>query len=320
MSLDYVPVGIDVSGYWFDVCIQAQKRKEARFANSPEGFEQLLSLLQGVQAHVCLEGTGGYERKLCEFLLKADVLVSRADSLLVRRFAEGLGLAHKTDKIDAWVLAEYCRIQRPPAMATEKDSRRELRQLVRTLRDLKKEQRQLRARLKAPQLPEAARAGLMMADHGFSFAIEDIQKQIERLLEDPELAEDVALLSSIRGIGKASALLILAHLPEGPLLSARGLANYAGVIPTLRESGARVRSKPTIATRCNHELRSILFMCGMVARRFCPHLKAFALKLVASGKAKKQAIVAVMRKLTHAIYAVLTNRETYDGAKLCPGT
>jgi hypothetical protein len=61
-------------------------------------------------------------------------------------------------------------------------------------------------------------------------------------------------------------------------------------------------------------------MCGMVARRFCPHLKAFALRLIAAGKTKKQAIVAIMRKLTHAIFAILTKRETYQGEKLCPSS
>jgi transposase len=321
VSLDYVPVGIDMSGFWFDVHVLGGKGKEARFANSPEGFQQLLQFLEGLSVHVCIEGTGGYERKLCVFLVQSGILVSRVNSLLVRRFAEGLGLSHKTDRIDARVLAEYCRIQRPAAMQIEKDSRRELRQLVRTLKDLKNEQRQMRGRQRSPLLPESAKQALMLADHGLSLAIDKLQGEIDRVLEaDAELAEDLALLSSIKGVAKNSALLILAYLPEGALLSARGLANYAGVIPSLRESGARVRSKPTIPSRCSHELRAVLFMCGMVARQYCPHLKAFALKLLASGKAKKQAIVAVMRKLTHAIFAVLTTRQNYDGAKLCPNT
>src|SRR5688572_19288576 len=160
MSLDHVPVGIDMSGFWFDVHVLGAKRKEARFANTLEGFQQFVEFLEGASVHVCIEGTGGYERRLCAFLAKGGILVSRVNSLMVRRFAEGLGLSHKTDRLDARVLAEYCRIQRPPAMAMEKDSRRELRQLVRTLKDVKGEQRRMRARLGSPLLPESARGGL----------------------------------------------------------------------------------------------------------------------------------------------------------------
>ena len=59
-------------------------------------------------------------------------------------------------------------------------------------------------------------------------------------------------------------------------------------------------------------------MCGMVARQNCPRLRDFALELQAKGKAKLQAIVAVMRKLAHAIYAVLATKKPYDPLKIRP--
>lgn len=322
MSLDRLPVGIDVSKGWFDVClVRGCSRKEARFSNDEAGFALLGQFLKSKRVHICLEGTGGYERALCVYLAGAGFLVSRADSLLVRRFAQGMGLVHKTDRVDAFLLAEFCRLRRPGPMLIEAGSRREFRQLVRALEDLKAQRRMVKNRLKSPALAAGALKAFETALEGICQGISELDFQVDRLLAlDAELAQEVAILSSIPGVAKVAALKILTYLPEGPLRSARALASYAGVIPTLKESGTSVRRGSTIAWRCNRSLRATLFMAAMVARRFCPFLRAFALKLVAAGKTKKQAIVAVMRKLAHGIFAVLTKNQTYRGELLCKQT
>jgi transposase len=321
MSVVQIWVGIDVSKRWFDVCVSAEgDRNERRFANDRCGFEALLAWLGTTSVHVCLEGTGGYERALCVFLVDAGALVSRANSLLVRRFAEGMGMLHKTDRLDAWILAEFCRLRRPPLVELEPRTRRELRQLVRTHLDLKKQRRQLRNQLVGPSLVCGAQAALEIAMLGICQAIAEAERRLDLLLdEDAQLAEEVRLLSTIPGVAKTAALKILAQLPEGLLRSPKALAAYAGLAPALKESGTTCKGS-AIPIRCSRTLRAILFMAGLVARRNCPHLKAFALGLVARGKAKKQAIIAVARKLAHAIFAVLTRRQPYDGAKLCAGT
>ncbi len=317
MSVDQIPVGIDVSKGWFDVCVLEDDPRKTRLSNDKKGFAGLADFLGSAPVHVCLEGTGGYERALCLFLQKSGVYQSMANPLLVRRFGESMGIVHKTDRADAWLLAEFCRVRRPGPRHYEDGARLELRQLVGAWKDLQCQLIQLRNRLKSPMLPESARHGLEIAQDGIAAAKKEMSSQIDRVLsEDTGLAEDVSLLCTVIGIAKDSALQILAHLPEGGLRSARSLANYAGVAPCHRESGVGRRGSQ-IGTRCNRDLRRTLFMCGMVARRHDPHLKAFALRLVAAGKTKKQAIIAVMRKLTHAIYAILTTRQPYDGEKLC---
>lgn len=320
MSLDQIPVGIDISKLWFDVCILESTPRKARLSNDAKGFEQLIEFLGTRKVHICLEGTGGYERALCLFLSNEDICVSMVNALLVRRFGEGLGITHKTDRLDAWMLAEFCRVRRPESRHFEQGTRTELRQLSGVWKDLQTQLNQIKARLRSPMLPESAKGGLETAKQGTIDAMKEILTQIDRIIkEDEGIAQDLALLSTIPGIAKASAIQILSHLPEDGLRSARALASYAGVVPCQRESGTGRRTSK-IASRCNRNLRKTLFMSGMVARRTCPHLKAFALGLVARGKTKKQAIVAVMRKLTHAIYAILTTKQTYQGEKLCKPT
>jgi transposase len=57
-------------------------------------------------------------------------------------------------------------------------------------------------------------------------------------------------------------------------------------------------------------------MPALVACRFDPALRGFYRHLLARGKTKLQAIVAVMRKLSHAIYGMLRHQQTYDGSKI----
>jgi len=55
---------------------------------------------------------------------------------------------------------------------------------------------------------------------------------------------------------------------------------------------------------------------ALVGVRFDPYLKAFYLHLQARHKTKLQALMAVSRKLLHAIFGIFKNGSSYDGAKL----
>ena len=211
---------------------------------------------------------------------------------------------------------------RMPAISRlEKEHRRELRRLVAAWKSLQGQLLAIASQLRSPEMPDIAKKGLEAAHTGLDIAMLDVMAGIERVVaSQTDLTEDLNLLCSIKGIAKVSAVQILAQLPEGELRSARQLAAYAGTAPGIRESGSSVRGASRIPRACNRRLRSVLYMCALVARRFCPHLRAFGDRLAERGKAKKQVIVAVMRKLTHAIHAVLTTRLPYNGEKLCPGT
>ena len=56
-------------------------------------------------------------------------------------------------------------------------------------------------------------------------------------------------------------------------------------------------------------------MPTIVAVQYEPHVKAFYEKLLARGKSKMQANVAVMRKLLHAIYGMMKYDRDFEGEK-----
>ena len=88
--------------------------------------------------------------------------------------------------------------------------------------------------------------------------------------------------------------------------------------PREHSSGSSVHKKTRISKAGNRHLRRALSMPALVAVRHDPHLRAFYQHLLDKGKAKLQALVAVMRKLLHAIFGMFKHRQAYDGAKLFP--
>ena len=66
----------------------------------------------------------------------------------------------------------------------------------------------------------------------------------------------------------------------------------------------------------NVHLRTALYMPAWVAVQHQPHIGAFFNKLIGAGKKPLQAIVAVMRKLLHAIWGMKKHGQAFDGEKV----
>jgi transposase len=110
-----------------------------------------------------------------------------------------------------------------------------------------------------------------------------------------EIKEDVALLTSIPGIGQQTALMILTLLPEIGSLENKSLAALVGVAPFNRDSG-QLRGKRFIQGE-RKTVRKALYMAAVAAVRWNKPLADFYHGLRAKGKCGKVAIVAVMNKL-----------------------
>ena len=146
-----------------------------------------------------------------------------------------------------------------------------------------------------------------------------LRREALRLItRDPELYRRFRLMLTTPGIGETSALQILGELVVLPTtLDARQWVAFAGLDPVCFTSGTTVDKIPRISRGGSRHLRRALYMPALVAIRHEPHLRAFFQRLVAHGKAPLQAVVAVMRKLLHAFFAMFRSDHSYDGSKLC---
>jgi transposase len=160
--------------------------------------------------------------------------------------------------------------------------------------------------------------------HDIEVNIHHLERRITRMQESglqlvrrvPALTTKLAHLVSTKGIGEVSAMRLLAELLVLPDdLAAPQWVAHAGLDPRPYESGTSVHRPRRITKVGNRHLRAALYMPALVAIQHEPNVKAFYNKLVAAGKKPMQAVVAVMRKLLHAIWGMLKHDQDFDGSK-----
>ena len=129
----------------------------------------------------------------------------------------------------------------------------------------------------------------------------------------PDLKRRRDLLTSIPGIGEATAGSILSEIPHlDRFQSAKAVAAFAGLSPRERRSGTSIHGHPRLCKTGNSRVRKALYMPAMVALRFNPTLRLFADRLLAAGKHKRLVIGAVMRKLLVLAYGILRSGKRFD--------
>lgn len=139
--------------------------------------------------------------------------------------------------------------------------------------------------------------------------IREIDDDIARQLDEHEVG---SLLTSIDGIGPNTAARLVAELGDiGRFANAAALAAYVGVVPGLKQSGKRQGRRAGLCPIGHARLRTALWMPLLGAVRRNPWLKAFYDRLIGRGKLPKVALVAALRKLLGAVYAVARDRKPF---------
>jgi transposase len=316
-------VGIDVSKDWLDVAVQAEGKPlaQAQFANVPEGWRKLHHYLQkrvSKGAAVCLEATGSYGEEVAAYLYEAGYTVSVVNPARIKAYAASQLQRNKTDKLDAALIADFCRTQTPPLWTPPDPVWRELRTLVRHLDDLESDQQRQKNRLHALQHSAHAsptvETNLRQQLDLLGEQIEQVKAQIQTHIDQhPDLKRQRDLLVSVKGIGELTAAKLLAEVPALTEFSdVRQLVAYAGLNPRQRQSGSSVRGQSHISKTGRASIRAALYMPAVCAQRHNPILRAYAERLTQHGLGKMQVVVAVMRKLLHLVYGILKSGQPFD--------
>jgi transposase len=97
--------------------------------------------------------------------------------------------------------------------------------------------------------------------------------------------------------------------------TASQLCSYAGITPTIRESGSSVRGRARISKVGNRKLRNLLFMCSLSAYKCNKSCKEIFERITNKGKSEKLALLAVSNKLLKQCFAIaksgIPNDATY---------
>lgn len=292
---DQSTAGVDVSQDWLDVHV-LPAGTSLRVPNSEVGIRKLKRALLQMNTHlVVIEPTSRWHRPVQRSLHAAGIAVAEINPYRARSYARAEGVLAKNDRLDAMVLAKFGTIldldTRPPAP----ESLAELGELVCARTSATTERTSLINQKGAATCSFLVRQ-LARRITRMSGVIDELEREITaRIKSDPALARRHEILTSIPGIGDATAFVLIARLSELGSLSCKSIAKIVGVAPLDWESGKMRGQRHIFGGR--HEVRTAAYMAALSAIRFNPPMKAYFERLIDNGKAFKQAMIAVVRKL-----------------------
>ena len=182
---------------------------------------------------------------------------------------------------------------------------------------------------KAISIREAAADtfGIKIAQDAFSFQLKQLidrmnflDKQIEALdIEIMKYYEQFdCYLHTIPGIGMIATATILAEIGDiHRFKSSSALVAFAGIDPTVRQSGEFNSTHNHMSKRGSPYLRHAIFLAATTCSFHNSPLNAYYKKKRDQGKHHLTATGAVARKLTTVIYAVLRDSKPYEPKKFC---
>ncbi len=321
-----IHAGVDVSQELLDVAARTTNAepRTAQFANTSAGHRQLSKWLTkgGRSARVVLESTGVYSLDLALALNAANrIEVMVVNPRAARKFADACLQRSCTDTTMAVALREYAARMEfvpwtPPSTAV-----REVRAIARRIAALTLEKsrecnRQHAAGASA-DTPAVVINDVAVNVRHLERRIAELERHaVAVILADVQLQPIYQHLLSVCGIAETTAIQLLGELLVLPAdMTARQWVAHSGLDVRHVTSGTSVHKVPRISKQGNAHLRRILYMPALVAIRHEPHVRAFYEQLLAAGKQPIQAVVAVMRKLLHAIWGMLKSNTDFDGSK-----
>jgi transposase len=308
--------GVDISKSFFDVAFLREGRyMYYKFSNDEMGFKALLKVLP-ISSHVVMEASGPYYLPLACYLSGHDIALSVVNPLVIRRFCQMRMSRAKTDKKDAMMIAEYGKTERPVLWEVPDQHVITLQQMEALLNNLNKERTALNNQLESfthsGMLDKRLKNMLVKELEHKDGLIKKMNKAMEEIAKQ-HYAEMLSNLESIPGMGRKTAMaLIVLSSGFDRFDDYRKLSSYIGICPRLFESGTSVKGRTRICKMGMSRIRAMLYICSWSAKRCNKACKDLYERLIAKGKAKKLALIAVANKLLKQAFAIATQKIKYN--------
>ena len=336
-------VGIDIGKNHHEASIVSPEGKQIgrslRFATTHKGADSLMSFIfKNIGNSPCvfgMEATGHYWYPIYSFLKAKGYTIYVINPIQSDSLRKMYIRQTKNDSIDSFLIAEVIRFGQfgttsmgilEKYLTPENIENAPIDELFEITKD-KSHNRLTKA--KAISIKEAAADtfGIKIAQDAFSFQLKQLidrmnflDKQIEAL--DCQILEYYekfdCYLHTIPGIGMIAAATILAEIGDiNRFKSSSALVAFAGIDPTVRQSGEFSSTHNHMSKRGSPYLRHAIFLAATTCSFHNSPLNAYYKKKRDQGKHHLTATGAVARKLTTVIYAVLRDSKPYEPKKFC---
>ncbi len=313
MNKDITYFGIDISKDVFDV--MDSYGHFFQFTNDYKGFKSFIKLLNK-KSHCVMEATGYYHYKLAYHLIENNIKVSVENPLSVKRFIQMRLSKIKTDKSDAKMICLYAQSVDLKLWKGQTKNQIECLQISRLLSLYFKQTTALKNKIHGEDvLGNPSLLVVRSLKRSLKYKQKEIKNLEEKLTEIVKQNHQDLLtrLQSIPGLGRKTSIMLIV-LTDGfdRFTSASELCSYSGLTPIIRQSGTSVKGRSRISKMGNKKLRNLLFMCSFTACKNNKACKALYDRIVAKGKSKKLALIAVCNKLLKQAFAIAKSGLIYD--------
>jgi transposase len=287
--------GVDVSKAKLDACIEPGGI-HASFDNDAAGIAALAAFCRGHRAElVVMEASGGYERQAFLLLWELGMPCGLTNPRSVRRYAEAMGILEKTDRLDGSVIAQFGVAKKIKPTPAPSPQQQRLKALVARLRqvtdDLTVQKQRRSAAADAETLASLNEVIALLKRQSRT-----LESEIAGMIDDDPLWATLAkAFRSVKGVADRTVARLMAELPEIGIYSNKAIAKLVGLAPLADDSGTRQGKRRIRGGRAS--VRSILFLVARTASRFDPSLADFHRRLLAAGKEKMVARIALAHKL-----------------------
>ncbi len=313
-------IGLDIGKEEIEVSIfDGEKHRSGRYKNTKAGLNRMVKdFREEGECTITMEVTGTYHLKCAYKLYEKGFDVRVENPLVIKRYSELKLRRIKTDKVDAGTIASFGYKEEPRVFKPLGKERMKLKVLVKEIEQIQRDINRNVGRIEAlKQYPEKMTESIKRFRNRNKRMKEDIkriQKEIDEIIKCNEQYREIARsLKTIIGVGERLSGAIIAHMGayEG-FESAKQVASFVGITPTLRQSGRSLHREGGISKMGNKYLRSLLMMCAKSAVQYNPQCKALSDRLKTKGKTYHEILISAGHKLLRQTYGVVKSGQDYD--------
>jgi transposase len=293
------------------------------FSNNQKGFKGLLAwvmklAVKEVKVRFVMEATGVYHEKLAYYLTAQGHEVSIVLPNKISNYAKTLEIKTVTDKTASQAICQFGLERKLDIWEKPKEIFRTIKQLTRERDQLIAERTMIKNQLHAEKTEAYPNKDSILRMNKRIHLINQQEKEIRLAVtkvikQDDELAAKIDKISSIPGVGKLTAAIVMGETNGFELIrSKKQLINYAGMNVKEKQSGTSVKGKPKMSKKGNRHLRKAMHLPALSAIRHDLRFKAVFVRLVSKHGIKMKAVVAVQKKILEMIYTLWKTDAEYD--------
>jgi len=293
------------------------------FANKESGFIALIKWVgkltdESIAVHYVMEATGVYHQKIAYFLDDRGYQLSIILPNKISSYMRTLDNKTITDSTCADAIAQFGLERKLDPWQRPNILYKKIQQLTRERSQVVDERViakcQLHAENAEAQPNDNSIKRLKSRIRFLNQQEKEIKQDIEACIkEDDAITKNIKNLTSIPGIGRLTAAIVLAETNGFELIrNKKQLTSYAGLDVREKQSGTSVKGKPRISKKGNRNLRKSMYLPALTAVKHINDYKELYARLLSKSGIKMKGLVAVQRKLLELTYVLFKNNTTFQ--------